>query len=139
MACPYFMPVERLEGGAWQHPSRLPLGAGWSGHCTAPGHEGESPSRVVLESCCNLGYAKSCSWAPADRTSDSLRFAALASRDATAQSIRLCCVSERDHRPVERGEVEFDLHQRAWLRTHTDARVQRMAECFLEAHLKKQA
>ena len=31
MACPYFMPVEKLENGTWPHPSRLPLGSGWRG------------------------------------------------------------------------------------------------------------
>lgn len=75
MACPYFMPVARLENGSWPHPARLPLGAGWCGHCTAPGHEGEAPPQDVLEAFCNLGYASSCSWSPPERLWDSVRFA----------------------------------------------------------------
>ena len=60
MACPFFMPVEKLENGAWPHPARLPLGGGWSGRCTAPGHEGEIPTQSALEEFCNLGYAARC-------------------------------------------------------------------------------
>src|ERR1700686_2788739 len=64
LACPYFMPVEKLENGSWPHPARLPLGGGWGGHCTSPGHEGERPAQDVLEAFCNLGYADCCAWAP---------------------------------------------------------------------------
>lgn len=150
MACPYFMPVERLETGAWPHPARLPLGCGWSGHCTAPGHQGEVPSEDILQAFCNLGYASSCSWAPQDRAWDAVRFAVSAPCDsageggeknlknrAPAQTVRLHYVCERSHLPVAHGELEFDLSQAAWLRGHADARVQKMAQCFLESHLQK--
>src|SRR4029077_1726709 len=59
LACPYFMPVAKLENGNWPHPTRLPLGCGWSGHCTAPGHEDAIPSQDVMQTFCNLGYAGS--------------------------------------------------------------------------------
>src|SRR5215831_12779157 len=75
LSCPYFMPVEKLEGGNWPHPARLPLGCGWSGHCTAPGHEGEVPTEDVLASSCNLGYASGCGWSPPSREWDAVRFA----------------------------------------------------------------
>src|SRR3954465_3694980 len=55
LACPFFMPVAKLENGSWPHPARLPLGCGWTGHCTAPGHEQAVPSQDVVESFCNLG------------------------------------------------------------------------------------
>lgn len=148
LACPYFMPVEKLEGGNWQHPARLPLGCGWSGHCTAPGHEGASPAQDVLEGFCNLGYAGGCSWAPHERMSDAVRFAVIAPPSLEKRrkeennriglnSIRIRYVCERDHAPVEHGELEFDLQQARWLRHHCDARVQKMAECFLESYLSK--
>jgi hypothetical protein len=150
LACPYFMPVEKLQGGTWPHPTRLPLGCGWSGHCTAPGHEGQVPSQDILEAFCNLGYASSCAWAPRERAWDAVRFAVAApsGADRRAQengvhpishSIRLCYVCERDHRPVEHGDLEFELQHSAWLRKHADARVQRMAECFLESYLSKKS
>ena len=148
MACPYFMPLEKMESGTWPHPARLPLGAGWRGRCTAPGHEGEVPPQDVLQAFCNLGYASSCSWAPRERAWDAVRFAVCAPqkpRDRASGrspgnavgSIRLCYVCERDHRPVADGELEFDVGHERWLRQHDDPRVQRMAECFLETYLNR--
>jgi len=143
------MPVERLENGHWPHPARLPLAAGWRGHCTAPGHDGQLPSQKVLEASCNLGYASDCSWAPLDRVCDAVRFSVTAPAN-TKQSnptadnfpvrvLRLHFVREKDHLPVDHGELEFDLSQAQWLRRHDDPRVQKMAECFLDSYLKKKA
>jgi hypothetical protein len=154
LACPYFMPVARLENGNWQHPARLPLGAGWSGHCTAPGHEGDVPTQNNVESFCNLGYATGCTWAPQQRPWDAVRFAVSApaqlnSRgqswptqsspptDAQARTLRLVYVCEHDHHPIANGELEFDLSQTTWIRRHDDTRIQRMAECFLDSYLKR--
>jgi hypothetical protein len=140
------MPVSKLEGGNWPHPARLPLGCGWSGNCAAPGHEGETPSHDILQAFCNLGYASSCSWAPPHRVWDAVRFAVAApadskrktpSFDAPSRILHLLYVCERDHLPVEHGELEFDLAGATWLRQHIDARVQKMADCFLETYLKK--
>jgi hypothetical protein len=144
------MPVERIGAGNWPHPARLPLGCGWSGHCTAPGHEGEVPPQDVLEAFCNLGYASSCAWAPAERAWDAVRFSIAAplhgERDQAAsnggvrsQVLRLIYVCERAHRPVVHGELRFQLQSGEWLERHEDARVQKMAECFLESYLKKKA
>ncbi len=148
MACPYFMPLERLEGGTWPHPARLPLGAGWGGHCTAPGHEGKVPPQDVLEAFCNLGYASSCAWAPRERAWDAVRFAVCAPHNLNGRAsgkfagdaactIRVRYVCEREHKPVTDGELEFDMENARWLRQHDDSRLQRMAECFLETCLKK--
>ena len=151
MACPYFMPVTKIENGNWPHPGRLPLGCGWNGHCTAPGHEDQIPGQDILEAFCNLGYASSCTWAPQQRPWDAVRFAVSAPLGADlrepsaiapagpSRTLRLTCVCERDHRPVERGELEFDISQSAWLTRHSDPRIQKMAECFLESYLKKRA
>src|SRR5277367_2332052 len=140
LACPYFMPVEKFENGSWPHPARLPLGGGWSGHCTAPGHEGEVPAQHVLEAFCNLGYAGSCSWAPPERAWDAIRFAVSApsapvvneaGESAGAASVlHLRYVCERNHLPVAHGDLEFDLARSLWLRRHDDERLQKMAECF---------
>jgi hypothetical protein len=53
--------------------------------------------------------------------------------------LRLLFVCELDHRPVAHGELAIDLGTGAWLRRHDDARIQKMAECFLESYLKKRA
>jgi hypothetical protein len=140
------MPVAKLESGNWPHPARLPLGCGWSGQCTAPGHENQIPSQEVLEAFCNLGYATGCKWAPEQRTWDSVRFSVSAPlsvdrKDAASGSasrlLHLRYVCERNHLPVEDGELQFDLSRAACLRPHADARIQRMAECFLESYLSR--
>jgi hypothetical protein len=56
-----------------------------------------------------------------------------------ARVLLLRYVCERDHRPVDHGDLEFDLSSAAWLRRHDDARIQKMAKCFLESYLKKKA
>jgi hypothetical protein len=151
LACPYFMPVAKLENGNWPHPPRLPLGCGWSGHCTAPGHEQAVPSQDVLETFCNLGYASSCDWAPAERRCDAVRFAVAAPAKSSRESnpvrgenapsriLRLSYVYEQGNRPAGQGELEFDLATTSWLRRHEDVRIQKMAECFLEAYLRKRS
>lgn len=147
LACPYFMPVSRLESGNWPHPARLPLGGGWSGYCTAPGHEQSVPELKVLESSCNLGYASSCNWAPQQRSCDSVRFAITApekvskeiAAPAPARILRITYICERDHRPSSNGELEFDLLTSMWLTNHQDTRIQKMAECFLETYLSKRS
>jgi len=146
MACPYFMPVAKLENGNWPHAARLPLGLGWSGHCTAPGHEGETPAQDVLQEFCNLGYPTKCSWSPAERRWDGVRFAVSAplgwnqaqdSGDGPTRVLFLHYVCERNHRPVEYGDLEFDMTRSTWLRRHEDMRIQKMAECFLASYIKK--
>jgi len=138
------MPVAKFENGSWPHPARLPLGGGWRGHCTAPGHEGELPSESTQERFCNLGYASTCGWSPTDRVWDAVRFAVCApsrrdeSSDAAAlgRTLHLRYVCEKDHRPVESGDLEFDLLRAAWQNRHDDPRLQKMAECFLDSYLK---
>lgn len=149
LTCPYFMPVTRMENGKWPHPSRLPLGGGWCGHCTAPGHEDQVPPQDVLEAFCNLGYASSCNWSPPARVWDAIRFAVSAPQNQAQRSeprnaapvpariLVLHYVCERNHRPIEHGDLEFDLSRATWLRRHEDARIQKMADCFLESYLKK--
>jgi|HubBroStandDraft_5_1064220.scaffolds.fasta_scaffold10806_2 hypothetical protein len=134
------MPTEKFENGAWAHPSRLPLGAGWAGQCTAPGHEGELPAQDCLQSFCNLGYAGGCTWSPQQRVWDAVRFAVVAKRGekdgSSARRVRVHYVCEQNYLPVEHGDLEFDLASTC-LRPHQDIRVQKMAECFLQSYLKK--
>lgn len=135
------MPVERLENGIWLHAGRLPLGCGWSGHCTAPEHQGESPSQEELREFCNLGYAEGCGRLPRERVWDSVRFAARTvsseEKNGTGGRIQLRYVCEREHRPAEHGLLEFDPVEARWEHQHHDHRVQRMAECFVESYVEK--
>ena len=139
MACPFFMPIAKLENGIWLHAQRLPLGCGWRGHCTAPGHEGESPSQEELQEFCNLGYANACARMPQDRAWDSVRFGikAVCVDGQKKESVQLRYVCERDHHPIEHGVLEFDAACDQWRARHADARVQRMAECYLATYFNK--
>ena len=141
MACPFFMPMEKLENGSWPHASRLPLGGGWSGHCTAPGHENSAPSQDELREYCNLGYAANCGRLPRERAWDSIRFGARTvftdEKNLTARQIQIRYVCEREHLPVEHGTLTFDAVGARWELRHADHRVQRMAECFLASYVEK--
>ena len=129
MACPFFMPIEKLQNGSWLHAVRLPLGCGWSGHCTAPGHEGEAPSQEELREFCNLGYAQGCGRLPQERVWDSIRFAARTVRgdaeNGTGGRIQIRYVCERGHLPAEHGMLEFDAAEARWEQPHRDSRVDR--------------
>jgi hypothetical protein len=140
VACPFFMPMEKLENGTWLHAGRLPLGGGWKGQCTAPGHEGETPSQEELREFCNLGYAEGCGRLPRERIWDSVRFAARTVSGAAGASggvVHVRYVCERGHRPVEHGVLEVDVAEARWAQRHADGRLQRMAECFLESYIAK--
>ena len=129
MACPFFMPDQPFQSN-WPFPHRLPLGAGWGGTCTAPRHEGSRPTEEELKRGCNLGYAKSCSRLPADRYADAVRFSIGEERDGLLY-VRYAC--ERNHAPVAHGELIYDIGAVIWIETHPDARLQRMAECYLQS------
>lgn len=143
MACPYFMPLAKLENGKWPHPARLPLGGGWTGHCTAAGHEGQTPPQEIIEGFCNLGYACGCAWAPQQRSWDAVRFSVSAPAQpvggavAIPRVVRLLYVCERQHRPIAHGELVIDLPSRRCLRGHEDARIEKMAQCFLDSYLSR--
>src|ERR1700722_4485143 len=136
------MPVARLEDGSFLHEARLPLGWGWNGRCTAPGHD-EVPSQNELQEFCNLGYAKGCSRLPQERAWDSVRFGARTvggdEKTGSGPRVQVRYVCERDHLPAEHGTIEFDLSESGQRcdQRHPDTRVQRMAECFLAAYMEK--
>lgn len=127
------MPEQRLESD-WPFPQRLPLAAGWAGICTAPGHEGVHPSSDELRSGCNLGYAKNCSRLPDIRHADAVRFA-LGEESKGVLHVRFAC--ELAHLPASHGELLYETSSATWLGKHEDARVQRMAECYVQVQLQK--
>ncbi|MEY2412466.1 MAG: hypothetical protein QOD84_1072 [Acidobacteriaceae bacterium] len=136
MACPYFMPTNKLEGGGFQHPSRLPLGAGWYGLCCAQGTEQISPNENEVREFCNMGYALKCSRLPSMREWDAVRFSVV--RDWRSH-LSLQYVCEINHIPSEHGKLEYDVTEAKWTASHNNARVQKMAECYVEAYLLRQS
>jgi hypothetical protein len=133
VACPFFMPDQRFESD-WPFPQRLPLGAGWSGSCTAPGHEGAKPGAEELKTGCNLGYAKSCSRLPEERHADAVRFVLGEERDGVLRVLFAC---ERNFLPATHGVLLFDPAKGSWPQQHDDARVQRMAECYVQTQMER--
>jgi hypothetical protein len=132
VACPFFMPTSKLEDGGWLHPTRLPLGGGWSGHCGAPGHEGAEPTNQELRELCNLGYATDCPRLPAERACDAVRFSIARNRGG---QLLLWFVCESGHRPAGHRMLEYDLSLGQWIFSHPEPRIQKMAECYLQSYL----
>lgn len=127
------MPTRKSENAMWIHPSRLPLGAGWDGDCTAHGIAATIPAGDQLAHC-NLGYASDCPRLPKERKWDAVRFAVASEHESR---VCLAYVCERNHLPSEHGRLEYNLLLSRWLSSHTDPRIQKMAECFLDSWLAK--
>jgi len=122
------------------HAGALPLGCGWTGHCTAPGHENAVHRRR------NCGTFAT--WATPKAVSGFRRagvgFGTVRGADVpgdkknfTGGHIQIRYVCERDHRPVEHGTLKFDAVAENWLLRHSDDRVQRMAECFMATYVRR--
>jgi hypothetical protein len=133
MACPFFLPAERLETLLWPHPARLPLGGAWSGRCTSPiATFPEPPGEEQLKHGCNLGYARDCPRLPRERIADAVRMAVIHDRDGR---ITLQYVLEASYLPAGSGLLEYDSGAQNWLQVHSDQRLQRMAECYMESYM----
>jgi|SRR5215470_3036561 len=133
MACPYFVPRQILNDGSWPHPSRLPLGAGWTGECCASGSL-FSPHDFQIHEFCNLGYAKDCPRLPADRDWDAIRFAVA---KMSNEQIVVGYSCELDHAPVAHGKLVFDSRAERWADFECDARVRGLADAFLQSYRAK--
>ena len=136
MACPFFLPTQKSDTIAWLHPSRLPLGAGWSGQCHAPGHEGSQPTAEQLREFCNLGYATNCPRLPAERSWDAVRFSI--GRDHGSRLV-VSFACESKHRPAEYGKLEYDASLGQWISAHPNPRLQKMADCYVQSYLLRRA
>ena len=135
LACPFFVPREILNDGSWPHPSRLPLGAGWTGNCRASGQELAASDKDIREFC-NLGYATACPHLPLRRDWDAIRFSVAR---ASGEQITICFVCELAHAPIEHGKLIFDLASEDWLNADADPRVLRLATCYLQTYRVRQS
>jgi hypothetical protein len=133
VACPYFFPTQKSANIAWPFPQRLPLGAGFCGSCTA-GPEHSTPVDNELRDFCNLGYARQCGKFPAQRRSDAVRFA-IAKDNGDRILLHYCC--ERDHAPVEHGQLQYDCSTHSWSVGHHDGCIQRQAECYVAVYIER--
>ena len=133
MACPYFIPEKRCETELWTHRTRLPLGDGYAGSCSAPGHEGATPSEEELKSACNLGNSRCCRL-PEDRALDSVRFH-VKFDEGTLLGLSYC--TEREHHPREHGMLQFDAASGTFIAASTESAVLRLAQAFIQSHLQR--
>jgi hypothetical protein len=46
-------------------------------------------------------------------------------------------VFESQHRPAGHGTLEYAIAPRQWRLTHSDERIQRMAECYVQSYLSR--
>ena len=98
MACPFFKPARRLDAGGWDPAPRLPLGDAWGGECTAGC--AEQPDESIQRQVCNCGYARGrCAHFPAETTVDAVRF-------SMGSGERLIYIFEKDHAPLEHGDID---------------------------------
>jgi len=136
MACPFFMPVSKLvDDSRFLHPLRLPLGGAWKGRCCAPGHEGAQPGHLELVEC-NLGYAANCARLPKERNCDAVRFKVVGD---LGSRLHVCFVCEREYRPGEHGQLEYDVAMAQWASPHENPRIQKMAECCVDLFLQRKS
>ena len=76
-----------------------------------------------------MGYAAKCSRLPVDREFDAVRFSV--ARDQGSRLI-LCFVCETGHRPARHGTLEHDIRGKQWMSPHSEPRIQKMAECYVQ-------
>jgi len=102
VACPFFVPVKRLDRDVWLHAPRLPLGDAYRGSCHA-GFEPVEPSESSQDELCNCGYARGrCDRFPME-SADAVRFSILSDHPG---NLRLIYVLEKNHTPVVHGVIE---------------------------------
>ncbi|MGZ4831893.1 MAG: hypothetical protein ACXVZQ_03140 [Terriglobales bacterium] len=87
-----------------------------------------------MKDSCNLGYARNCARLPASRAFDAVRFSVARDRDHKL-SVQFVC--EIGYAPAAHGMLQFDAAAGRWSSAHADARIQRMAECYVETYLSR--
>jgi hypothetical protein len=124
MACPFFKPSRRLDSGGWDPAPRLPLGDAWGGECTASGAV-EPPDESQQRGLCNSGYARGrCGHFPDGGEADAVRF-------SVGVDERLIYILEKDHAPIEHGEIDSATDPREPLAS--------LARAFRESYRRAEA
>lgn len=133
MPCPFFVPAQPFTGHAaipfW------PLAEPRRGSCSVAPPD-EQPGDAELKKWCNFGYACGCRFLPKEREADKASFSVIRSE---GEILLICCVLEKDHRPVSIRTLQFHRELSRWLSVHPDARIQRQAECYMESRLRLSA
>jgi len=133
MACPYFLPVERVPQATGKRMPPAPLGDTWSGMCHAA--QGDwHPDPQTVQQLCNFGYARArCARVPPDGP-DSARFAVSSDHDGL---IRISWVMEKDHLPFAHGQLEYAPDGGPAGAGHPDACLARQAQAYVSSYLHR--
>ena len=134
VACPFFMPLRRLEHVGWVRPPRLPLGDPWGGTCHARTDDIVEPPDLQQRELCNCGYARTrCERFPGGEAADAVRFSITSDSGGV---IRMVYIVEKDHAPASHGVLEFP--QSGEIMGVSDLLAQQ-ARAFLESYLSRRA
>jgi hypothetical protein len=135
VACPFFMPVGRLDHDVWINPPRLPLGDPYRGVCHAHAADVFEPLETAQRDLCNCGYARGrCQRFPEDSAADAVRFSITGDRDGL---VRLVYVVEKNHAPAEHGALEYAVDEARLLNNHTSELLAGQANAFLQSYLRR--
>jgi hypothetical protein len=121
VACPFFLPLRRVDPGEWLHAPRLTLIDEYRGTCQAG--EPFEPSESAQREVCNCGYARGrCERFP-DGAADAVRFSML-------EDGRVIYILERDHHPERHGiadgtEGVLEVQIRAFAESYRSRRAER--------------
>ena len=128
MACPFFLPVRRLDSGGWTPAPRLPLGDAYGGSCQADASGPFEPPEAVQRELCNCGYARRrCSHFPDNGAADAVRFSVTGDKDGR---VTLLYILEKDHAPMEHGLLDNAAAREP---------LASQARAFVESYLRQRA
>ena len=124
-----------LDQGPWENPPRLPLGDPYYGNCVALPADLFAAPEAVQRALCNCGYVRgSCVRFPGDAVADAVRFSVQAGAKGR---VRMIYVLEKDHVPVEHGEMEYDASSKELTGRHASVPVEAQARAFAESYLRR--
>lgn len=139
MACPFFVPLRRLDqgdhSGPWLNPPRLPLGEAYHGICQALATEPFEPPESAQRELCNCGYARGrCDRFPAGSQADAVRFSVR--RDRRAR-LEIVYILEKNHSPAEHGVFEYLVGEARMIGLPSHLRLEEQARAFLASYLEQ--
>jgi hypothetical protein len=131
VACPFFVPVARVDPDGWIHPPRLPLGDPYQGLCEAqPGDPYESRHEL-----CNTGYARGrCDRFPAHSAADAVRFSVTGDQD---DAVTLVYILEKNHAPAEHGVLNYSIPEARLVSGPIGEILAAQAGAFLKSYLRR--
>jgi hypothetical protein len=134
VACPFFLPVSRLDQDAWIHPPRLPLSDPYQGVCHAD-HELFEPSEQSQRELCNCGYARGhCDRFPVESAADAVRFSITGEQEGI---VELVYVVERNYAPVEYGQLQYSKAESRLTNPAIGEVLAAQARAFLGSYLRR--